>query len=70
MFIPGDDGVITSGVVKPSPGGGSVSEANGGEGNFSLETIRSNPVHGEPTNASGVGVLRNTGTNMEVLNKK
>ena len=28
-----------------------------------LETLRSDPVHGVPTNASGVGVLRNTGTN-------
>ena len=59
----GEEGAATHDVVKPSQRGGSVSEANGGEGNFAMETLRSKPALGVPTNASGVGVLRNTGTN-------
>ncbi len=48
----------TNKVVKPSQRGGSVSEANGGEGNFAMETLRSEPVHGQETGTNG-----KTGTN-------
>jgi hypothetical protein len=59
-----DSCIESEDAVKPSlwggevqPQAGSVSVANGGEGDTE-ETIRSKPVLGLPTNASGVGVLR------------
>ena len=48
----------TNKVVKPSQRGGSVSEANGGEGNFALESSRSKPVLGQET-----GTIGKTSTN-------
>ena len=48
----------TNKVVKPSQRGGSVSEANGGEGNFALESSRSKHVLGQET-----GTIGKTSTN-------
>lgn len=58
----GNSGVETSSAL-PEGRVGAAGERDTSIDEDGLETLRSEPVRGVPTNASGVGVLRNTGTN-------